>query len=155
MAALIREGRLEGSASSDPKSNRFNYYVSPAILVTADPGVSASGLKILAGDYLRAAIRPEALTASLRSGANDGTGERFYISEMDLAQSYDYVRTYRTELIDSPKPNPANNPSTGLGELGGTVYLHSGEFALSEVDLRIKVEGIWGTAVTPLFERRK
>jgi len=109
--------------------------VSEKIQVTVDPELSYAGKKIMSGDYLRAVLSPELSEVYSREGTQ-------YVSKEELWQGMDYVKSVRAEWIDSAHPEPAQNASTGRGELGGAVYLHSGEFALSEVDLRIPGRGL-------------
>jgi len=118
--------------SPDPKSRKYNFFVSEPIQVTIDPESTYVGKKILSGDYIRAYLAPE---------LSELFKDEKYVTKQELIHNYDSVKSVRVELIDSEKPQPVNNPSTGLGEIGGTVYLHSGEFALEEVDLRIPGRG--------------
>lgn len=129
--------------SENPEDEKFNLYISEPILVTVRPDEERQigGKKILSGDWIRANLSRD-LTQVLR-----------YLKPEDFLTTFDKKKSIRAELIDSDKPNPVNNPSTGSGEVSFTgaglmgeayssLYLHSGEFFIEEVDLRIPGRGI-------------
>ncbi len=91
--------------SDDPEDEKFNIYLSEPILVTVKPDEDRqmAGKKILSGDWIRANLSAD-LTQVLS-----------YLKSKDFLAASDKKKSIRTELIDSDKPNPVNNPSTGCG----------------------------------------
>jgi RHS repeat-associated protein len=122
--------------SDDRKSDNYKRFLSEPIAVTVDP-TETSGKTIMSGFWIEAAFDFE----------DDDTASRLsYIPVSARPNIYARVRSIPSEYIEGEKPEPANNPSTGMGEVshsvpgfGGaaysSVYLHSGEFFTGEVDM--------------------
>lgn len=73
------------------------------LTVKSDEERQIGGKKILSGDWIKVNLSAD-LTQTLS-----------YLKPEDFLTSFDRKKSIRTELIDSEKPNPVNNPSTGSG----------------------------------------
>jgi RHS repeat-associated protein len=123
-----------------PGDKNYCLYVSDPVRLTVDPRDTQAGFKLLSGDMVQAGLR---LGAELTN----------YLTNDDLEQGTVRKTAIRADLVDSPQPEPANNPSTGNGEASFSapglldvpaasgVYLHSGEFFTAETDLRLPGRG--------------
>ncbi|TFG44122.1 MAG: hypothetical protein E4H48_00965, partial [Syntrophobacterales bacterium] len=131
--------------STDPAAKYgdegYGLFISQPVRLTVDPEDTYAGKKLLSGDMVRAGLAADLSTVLT------------YLSESDLQQAVAVKTAIRAEYVDSDDPEPANNPSTGNGEVSfagpglldvpaaSAVYLHSGEFFNQETDLRIPGRG--------------
>ncbi|MCK4764891.1 MAG: RHS repeat protein, partial [Candidatus Aminicenantes bacterium] len=152
LAQWQKEGELKNfddelalkRVSNNPLEKEFNMYLSAAITVTVNPGEEKEGAKLLSGDLIEARLSKD-FAGTL--DAEETTTLEKYISDVDRRLILDKKPSVRAESVDrmenfdgavsSERPNsPANNPS-----MYGGVILHSGEFAVSEIDLQIPGRG--------------
>ena len=129
--------------SDDRSKQEYNMFLSEAVTITVKPDETISGKKLMSGEWIQ---------ANFDFNDPENIQKLSYMTPQELRQTIDRKPSLASEFIDSDKPNPANNPSTGMGELthiapglGGpslsSVYLHSGEFFIDEIDMMVPGRG--------------
>jgi RHS repeat-associated protein len=141
----IADTAINGAAGQR-LSSLGTLYISDPIFLTREPlrqadvNSNTGPVVLWAGATVRASLagagdgsNVASIYAPRRSGADLQTF---------LGSAHTTAGSFAAAFVDSPDPNPERNPSLGLGEAAGPVYLHNGEFIWGETDLSIRGRGM-------------